>query len=164
MQAARTPLEEPAASGRAWPWIVVGFLLFCVTTQTILLVYATGDPSFVAEPDYYAQAVSWNERQAQEERNRELGWSLRVEGLPGGALRARLVDAQGQPLEGATLELTYFHKARAGQRRSCQLSSEAPGVYAARLGALRPGLHELRFEVERAGQRFTRRLDLDLRS
>jgi nitrogen fixation protein FixH len=159
--------SSEAAAARRWVAVVVGLLGFVVCTQTILITHAVGDPSVVAEPDYYRKAVAWDERMAQEERNAELGWRLTLS-VRAGAVRGsrevicELTDAAGEPLPGAQVSLRAFHKARAGEPQSGRLAEAAPGRYAGELPLSRPGLWELRFIVRLEDEVFTARLEREL--
>src|SRR5690606_1778010 len=137
-----------------------------VGTQAVLIAYALGDPSMVAEPDYYRKALAWETTQAQAARNAALGWTLAPEAGPleGGRreLRVRLRDAAGAPLDGAAVALEAFHKARRAQALRAELTGAGDGLYRAVLPLARPGRWELRFVVRRGEETFTRTLERDL--
>lgn len=166
----RRPLPDAspreARASRTWIGIIVGLLLFAVGTQAVLIAYALGDPSVVAEPDYYRKALAWEATQAQAARNAALGWSLRLEAGPLEAgrreLRVRLCDAAGAPLDGAAIALEGFHKARRAQALRAELAGAGDGMYRAVLPLARPGRWELRFVVSRGEETFTRTIERDL--
>ena len=79
-----------------------GLLGACLLTQFSFVYIASSDPSAVAEPDYYAKALRWEDRQRQERINTELGWQGDVELGPqeqNGVrrVRLRLETASGGP-------------------------------------------------------------------
>ena len=81
----------------------------------------------------------------------------------GEARAAALADKEQRPLEGATLSLVTFHKARAAQTLSATLSAtETPGVYTTELPLRRPGRWEVRLEAKRGEDRFTLKRDVDI--
>ncbi|RMG12758.1 MAG: hypothetical protein D6731_13340 [Planctomycetota bacterium] len=152
--------RDPGAS-RRWTLAIVSLLGFGVFVHGVLLAYALSDPSAVAEPDYYAKALAWDEHLRQEAQNRALGWRLEVSATPrpsGQRLFVRLLDRDGRPLAGAKVHVLAFHKARRAESIEVELP-EVSGGYAAELPARRPGLWELRFACQHGGQRFTLRTE-----
>lgn len=155
--------------GWYWPLLIVVLLVVGgIGPNLILLAFATGDPSFSVEPDYYEKSLRWDERLAQDRRNAELGWTLGIATLTaplpegGVELTARLADRSGAPIEGATVTLEAFHNARAADVLVLSLRDVGGGSYGARLLARRPGLWEFRFVVRRGGEVFTRTLTEDV--
>jgi len=147
--------------GWQWPWIVGGLMALVVGANLILIYLATSDPSFAVEADYYQKALDWDDKRAQDRTNAELGWSLeldvaRTRSTDGTVeLTARLIDEDGQPISDATIRLQAFHNARAAHILKSDLERDGDGRYSASLPMHRPGLWEFRFEVSRAGDRFT---------
>tara|TARA_R110002072_G_scaffold131222_3_gene270644 strand:- start:854 stop:1276 length:423 start_codon:yes stop_codon:yes gene_type:complete len=134
-------------------------------TQVSFLYIASSDPSSVAEPDYYAKAVHWEDRQRQERINTELGWQGEVElgEEESGTrrVRLRLATSTGAPVDCRLVRAELFHKARAGRAfRGTLARTATPGVYEASLPLRRAGLWELRLEAWQGEARFTLRRDL----
>ena len=165
-----SPLAEASAaaerhSARVWVGIVCALLGACVVTQISFLYIAGSDPSVVAEPDYYAKAVHWEDRQRQERINSELGWEGEVElGQEQSGtrrVRLRLATSTGAPVDCRLVRAELFHKAQAGRAFRGTLARTAiPGVYEASLPLRRAGLWELRLEAWQGEARFTLRRDL----
>lgn len=164
-----TPILSPQLR---WPALIVGALVLHVVASLVTVFIATSNPSYAVEEDYYQKALAWDDRRAQERHNRELGWQLDVEVAPvaGGsdpALVVRLTDGTGQPLDGARVAVAAFHNARAGQTLRAEPAAMGVGSYACPLAMRRSGVWELRFTVDRGGERFThtvrRHLDLEAR-
>lgn len=169
---ATPPTQDPelaAREGRSaklWGGVVCGLLGACLVSQFSFLYIASSDPSAVAEPDYYAKALRWEDRQRQARINAELGWQSEVE--LGAAerngtrrVRLRLQTAAGQPVECRLVRAELFHKARAGRAfRATLARTETPGLYEASLPLRRDGLWELRLEAWQDEARFTLRRDL----
>lgn len=145
---------------------VLSLLGGCVALQLSFLFIASSDPSAVAEPNYYAQAVGWEDHQRQEALNQALGWEseLSLGSLLQGrrTLTLQLRDRAGAPLSSAQgVSARVFHKARAGQSYRGQLRpGAAPGTYEAELPLTRPGVWEVRLEVRRGGELYTLRRDV----
>jgi nitrogen fixation protein FixH len=166
----QTPPETtPAQEGRAakiWGGMVCGLLGACLVSQFSFLYIASSDPSVVAEPDYYAKAINWEDRQRQERINAELGWRGDVELGPAESgtrrVRLRLETAEGTPVDCRLVRVELFHKARAARAfRGTLARTETPGVYEASLPLRRSGLWELRLEAWQGEARWTLRRDLN---
>jgi hypothetical protein len=164
-----TPILSPQVR---WPALIVGALVLHVVASLVTVFIATSNPSYAVEEDYYQKALAWDERRAQERYSRELGWQLIVEVAPAAAgsdptLVARLADGNGQPLTGARVSVAAFHNARADQILRAELAATGGGAYACPLAMRRSGVWELRFVVDRGGERFThtvrRHLNLEAR-
>ncbi|MDQ7007183.1 MAG: FixH family protein [Acidobacteriota bacterium] len=147
--------------GWQWPVFIVGLLVLGVGSNIALLVVARSNPSFAVEEDYYQKALAWDEHQAQQAINRELGWRLHFEldtaaPIPGTlALVAQVRDRRGADLDGASLEVEAFPIARSSHRQKLRLEPAGPGRYRAELNVERPGRWEFRWVVEHGEQRYT---------
>lgn len=147
--------------GWYWPFLLVGLLAAGVGLNLYFMSRAVSDPSFAVEPDYYAKAIAWDAHQAQARDNFELGWTLKlhVAAADKGTGRARLVasllDRDGVPVPGLTVELEAFHNARASQVVNATLAETAEHVYAADVAVSRPGFWEFRVAAMRGTEVFT---------
>lgn len=147
-------------NGRAWPWALGLVLAVTVVGNIWVMRVASGDPSFVIEPDYYQKAVDWDSTMARSARSAALGWTLTARLAPASAdgnvtLTAQLRDAGGEPVTGAVVTVEATHNARAANILAAELTPAEDGSYTAMLPAARRGLWELRFEVARNGEQFT---------
>jgi nitrogen fixation protein FixH len=153
---------KPAA---LWPAAVIGALVVTVAANVVLLMAANDPRHAVVEPGYYRKAIAWDSTMAQEGRNEALGWTVaaNLESTPGGAvLRARLADRAALPLSGARVTVEGIHNLDSGTRVRGELRETSAGRYEATLPLRRRGLWELRFTVNRLGERFTADLRQDL--
>ncbi len=147
--------------GWQWPVFIVGLLVLGVGSNVALLVVARSNPSFAVEEDYYQKALAWDEHQAQQAANRNLGWSLAFEvgetasTSSTARLSARLLGPQGEAVEGAAVQVEAFPIARSSHRQRAQLADAGGGQYHGELKVERPGRWEFRWLVERGEQRFT---------
>jgi hypothetical protein len=148
--------------GAAWPWIIGGALALHVVVSLVVVFIATSDPSYAVEEDYYQKALAWDEKRAQDHTNEVLGWSFefavtppeRPGDLP--EVEAAIRDADGAPLNGATVSIEAFHNSRSDDILRTNLAAAAePGLYRTTLPMRHNGRWEMRFVVERAGERFT---------
>jgi len=149
--------------GALWPWIIAGALALHVAASLIVVAVATSDPSYAVEEDYYQKAVDWDLRRARDRASAALGWSLTAAVTPPSApgerpvLEARIADAAGAPVEGATVAVECFHNARSHDRIRARLEAAGGGVYRAALPMRRDGRWELRFTVNRGAEHFVHR-------
>ncbi len=144
-----------------WPLFIVGLLVFQVGLGAFFFWKATSDPSFAVEEDYYQKAVNWEDKQAQDRKNIELGWTLDQSVGPINddettrALTAELHNADGSVMTGAIIQVETFHNVRAGEILRGELEETAPGLYEIQLPMLRPGLWEIRFTAQLESETFT---------
>jgi hypothetical protein len=135
-----------------------------VAANIAVLVAAGGEDAAPIEPEYYRKAVAWDSTLAQRARDSVLGWRLEAElggvSAHGSPLAVRLTDRAGAPIENALVSVEAIHN-RTAHRLHANLDAVSPGAYATRLPLTHPGLWELRFEVTRAGERFTRTVRLE---
>lgn len=150
---------------RLWPLAIIGVLAVTVAANVVLLV-AAGDPKSAGmEPDYYRRALAWDSTMAETRHNQALGWQLDAglgETAPDGTpLAVRLTDAAGLPLDGAAITVEAIHNRDPMRPVRARLAAGAAGDYRTLLPLAHRGLWELRFTVERSGERFTARLRRD---
>jgi len=142
-----------------WAFAPVGLLLACVGGLATMASIAADDPSFSLEPRYYEKAVHWDEQQGEKAASARLGWRLQteLEPLRGGARLVAVIEgADGLPVAGARVKADAFANARARDVRHLNLEEQKPGEYSAALDSARPGLWELRFEVVRGADRYSK--------
>jgi hypothetical protein len=152
---------------RIWPTLIIAVLAGNLALGVFLFRLANDDAHFAVEPDYYRRAVGWDSTQAQARHNRDLGWTIQPTLGPlvlAGTtpLILAVLDAAGQPVEGARVTLEARHVAHAGEVVTAALAPAGPaGRYAAPLALARAGLWEFRVAVSRGAERFTDDLRLD---
>lgn len=154
-----TMTASDAKSGRLWAFVPAAILASLIGFQVWLVGGALSDPSFAVEDDYYAKAVSWDAKMAQDKENARLGWRADVlfaTAQPGQArVTLRLLDAKNRALPGAHVEVEAFSIARSTHVARAPMTEGPGGEYSATLPAARLGQWELRFDVRREGDRFT---------
>jgi hypothetical protein len=142
-----------------WPIAIVAILTLTVGANFWIYSVANDDQGIAIEPDYYQKAVAWDSAMAQARANRALGWrvtpSLAAFTQRDGAdLRVTLTDSTGAAIAGATVKVSAFYNARAGEVSDTTLVAGG-GAYEARLPVHHVGLWELRFDVTRGSLHFT---------
>ena len=143
--------------GFAWALAPVALLGTMFVGWGVMISLALDDPAFAIEPDYYDKAVHFDEHRAEARESRELGWSLEVRpqlDAEGAQVLVTLRDREQHPIHSANVKATVFHNARSSQWRQIEFRDVGRGRYTQRLAPWRPGLWELRFEVQHGGQRF----------
>jgi nitrogen fixation protein FixH len=136
-----------------WPGFLIVLIASIVVMNVVMLIVASSDPSFAVDPAYYEN--QW--RGGATDNNQRLGWSAEVAVEPAGdraLLRARILDDDGQPIEGALVSASVFHKAEASHALRAELAPLADGGYVAPLQLERPGTWACRLTVHRADDTF----------
>jgi nitrogen fixation protein FixH len=127
----------------------------------VFALVASRNPTFAVEPDYYRKAINWDATQAIDRASKALGWTVDLETSPTAGesgdrrVSCRFKDREGNPIEGAQVELVAFPHARATERQTLLLADERGGLYAATAKMKRAGLWEFRLTVRRGPQTFT---------
>lgn len=143
-----------------WPWLLGGLLAVHASFLIGVAFIASSDRSFAVEPDYYGSAVAWDESQAARRASAALGWQAHGEigaatGLFGDRmLEFALRDDHGDAIDDAVVEVTFFHHARAKERRTETLPPLGDGSYGMSLPLRRGGLWEVRLKATRADDVF----------
>lgn len=142
-----------------WPTIIAGALGLHVAAMMVMVSIATSNDGYAVEPDYYRKGLAWNEKQAQDRRNSDLGWTLDfvVEPAAPGkdpVLRVTLTDTAGLPLHGAEIAAEAFSNVRRDEVLNATLDPTAEG-YGTTLPMRGDGLWEFRFTVTRGDDVFT---------
>ncbi len=159
--------EPGRPTGRGMIALVLALLTASVGTCAALAYFASSDPGFAVEPDYYAKSVDWDRRSAQQLASDALDWttSLETQPRPGGQVRVEVTfrDAQAAPVEGARVHLEAFANARAARVQELDLVEEG-GRYVGTLQLTTPGLWELRFRATRGADVHVHTVRRELRS
>jgi hypothetical protein len=149
-------------NGRWVPCLVVAILGLSVIANVILIRSAGADPSFVTEPDYYRDAVAWDEHMAKDRASVALGWRvspLLTLGAEGRAqLVVHIVDANGAVVSEAQVHIAASPNLCGKQRTSADASPDA----AIDVGPACPGLWRIDIEATRGGAMFSERLIAEL--
>jgi nitrogen fixation protein FixH len=146
---------------RRWPIIIIALLGCHVLLMVTVAAIAVRDPSFTVLPNYYQKALNWDEDQARRIESAKLGWSVKVEPAttvsPLGArsIKFLLRDKDGQPVDGATLGVSYYHHAHAGELAEVDLKQVAAGEFEARLPMRQTGFWQFEISATTADHSFS---------
>lgn len=112
-----------------WPLIIVSLLVVHVVAMIVVAAIATSDRSFAVVPNYYQEAIHWDQTKALKEASAKLGWKAEIiVSATEDAKRDRLValrvtDATGQPVNIEKAQLKYFHFSHAKDANSVTLAA-----------------------------------------
>jgi nitrogen fixation protein FixH len=142
-----------------WPVAIVAILTLTVGANLAVFYVANDDQGIAIEPDYYRKGVAWDSTMAQARENVALGWRVTpalaaFTERDGADLRVTLTDSAGTAISDATVRVSAFYNARAGEVTDTTLVS-GRGGYEGRLPVHRRGVWELRFDVRRGAVHFT---------
>lgn len=161
-----SPVEpESPVRGRWWILAVPLLLLPVVGLYGFFFYRVNNDSSFGIEPDYYAKGVAWDQHQAQQQLNTQLGWQTRLELTAFQPrvveLRLALADSLGQALQGAQVAVEAFANARSAQRLHQPFVEDSLG-YRALLPLDMTGIWEFRITANHQDHIYTEILRREL--
>lgn len=103
----------------------------------------------------YAAGQVYNARLEEQERVRELGWTLDAAVTDQGGQRAgvevRFTGPEGEDISAETLRIAFVRPTQSGHDIVRELPQTAPGVYSGAVDLPLPGLWELRMAARRHG-------------
>lgn len=146
---------------RFWVGLIVALLLGQIALMLVVVYFATTDPSFAIEPNYYQKGLNWDAVAAQTSQNQRLGWSAKVDLGAEATVRderamvCTLTDRDGQPLDGATVDAVAFSHARGSERTAVTLLPAGRGRYEGQVRFARQGVWEFRLAIRRGTDTFT---------
>lgn len=168
--AKETPLTALQASQErraslTWTGGIIVFFVIQAIIWAIALYITNNDPSHAILPRYDQRALAWDKEAAALAHSQSLGWQVQLDVAAQADYKGQRVvtlqlkDKQGVGIEGATIEVSYFHQARAALRETIRFASSnnpppASGTYTALLPLNRTGLWRFELEVEHQGEKF----------
>jgi nitrogen fixation protein FixH len=147
---------------------MIAVLALTVVANLAVLSLAHDPDAAIVEPDAYPRAVAWDSTAARRDASDALGWTAvavigAIEGAGDAArasVRVTIVDRDGQPMDGARVEVEAIHN-RERRRPSAVLAGRGAGTYEASMPLPRAGLWELRVHADRGEAHFTTSLRAD---
>ncbi|MGV6814711.1 MAG: FixH family protein [Phycisphaerales bacterium] len=145
-------------SGKQWPLIIVGMLMFHASLifGTIMVVSARHD--LYVEPDYYAKSIEWDSQREMMEAAEKHGWDVELlvgepEATSTGARPISVVlhDANGESIDRALVEVDCFHPAHATDRKYAVAPGVGEGRYETHLDILTPGYWQAKISIRYQG-------------
>lgn len=138
MSKTRTSTDKP--DGWWYPYIFVGMFAVVVTANLIMMYFATSTFTGLETKSAYERGVGYNQLIAQQEAQDSLGWTVALQaegrstGEPGAVERPTtlilsMVDADGNPLDGAHVEASVRRPTVAGYDYDVRLLPVGAGKY-----------------------------------
>lgn len=148
---------------RRWIYFTVGLLAANVLVMAVLVVASTRHPAAVI-PSYYERAVAWDERVAEQKVADELGWMVDVT-LARDGLAVAAIDGAGQPLSGAQVTVSAFHRSTPELRAELRLTTDAQGRARQTPAQWRatPGMYEVELVIKRGAVSYSLHREVELR-
>lgn len=143
-----------------FPALVVGLLSMHIALCLWGVYLATSSQTFAVENDYYNKALHWDDNQAAERASLNLGWHAGIDISATADLQHErqvvltLTDRNNAPLCGASVDLIYYHRARATDVSNATLRDLGEGHYAAALPLSRPGIWNIHLAITHGKDRF----------
>jgi nitrogen fixation protein FixH len=133
-----TPARRTSLSGRTVLLIFVAFFASIFVANGILVYSALSTFSGSDGEDTYRRGLNYNETLAEAERQRQLGWTSRVQ-LSSGSLSLELLDRNQQPVEGRRVSGSLGRPSADRWDQQIVLKETAPGHYQAALNPVQVG-------------------------
>ena len=152
--------QDRDSRGRFIPWVITSLLGITVIKYFIVISIISGDPSLAVENDYSHRALAWDEENAARTSSGNLGWTSALSlksnpTSPGDSVFGlTLKDERGEPIAGARVQLSIFHRARASEIHEASAVTDASGQFTVSVPRSRRGLWEVRLDATRGADRF----------
>lgn len=129
-----------------WTAFILMFFGLQAVLWTVAIVFTSVDKSHAIIQDYDQLALNWDQEKAMRQASAALGWQCQLSVGANTDIRNRhdvqieLADRNGNPIIGAAIALSAFHRGRAGDPQLLQFQESAPGVYTCEVEINRKGL------------------------
>ena len=147
-------------AGTKWVTAIGVLLGGNVIAMVVLALVANIGHSEVI-PEYYDQAVHYDDALDQGARNHALGWHAELS-IVAGQLEVTLRDGRGALLAGAAVSAAGYPRAHASERIMRALTPTGPGRYRGVFDD-QLGVHDVTLTVERGHDRYTQQLAVEAR-
>jgi len=110
----------PVRKSYKWPLIIIGLLVVHTAAMLTAVTIASSDRSFAVIPNYYQDAVKWDQTKAAQQASDKLNWKVEIiiastaDPLGNRLVAVRIVDADGKAVEMQKVQLKYFHFSHGG--------------------------------------------------
>ncbi len=146
-------LRAERRAKRFWVSLVVGLLGLQLVVGGVAISLATSDPSVAVIPNYHAAALDWDATKRSRGAITRLGWKTELTVTQGAdgrgrrAVRLRVRDQKGRPVDGLRVAGRYYRHARAGDVAPLQLSAVGDGQYQALVPLPEAGLWQIDLQL-----------------
>ena len=142
-----------------WTLVIVGFFSVQAVIWLVAITLTARDPSFAVAPHYEQESANWDAIVARRQASSELGWTIEftrgsLNSSQQSVLQIRLTDRAGQAVDGAQIEITLFHCARAAESQQPIVHDLGQGNYFAETQMDRSGLWKLSGVARRGDEEF----------
>ena len=148
-------------SDLVWPAAVIGLILLGMGTTFGMLFASRVDGGPQVIEAYYEKAVAWDSTASVRASSEALGWTAAVslEQTAGGTstIVVSLVDANGEPVSGASGTASLSRPQRAGILETAELTpGPEAGAYLFTVQSTGTGLFDVAIDMRRGDDRFVR--------
>ena len=126
---------EPVRKSLWIPWVFVGGMVLVIIVNAIMVMFAVNSWTGVIEPagGTYRQGLRYDERIAEVDAQRAMGWSVTQDftsqGDGVGQLRITYHDADGRALDDAQVNAVFFRPIGEGHDFEVPLTYRGDGAY-----------------------------------
>jgi nitrogen fixation protein FixH len=144
-------------ANRAWLFAIGGLLAVNVIAVTTMAVVANAGGAQII-PDYDVKASRFDAELTRDAANRRLGWRAAIS-IAGDSIEARVIDADGRPIEGARVEVAGYQRAHAAAPFDTVLAATGDAYRGTIHG--RRGWYDVQVSVDARGAHFTQQLAIE---
>lgn len=139
------------------PWIFFGFFAAIFLANGIMIAVALGTWTGLETDSAYRDGLAYNERLAEREAQRALGWrvAMTLKRLAEGEaeLQVRLTGAAGETLYADEIEAVFWRPTLEGHDQALKLRHLGAGLYGSKVVLPLPGQWQVKLSVLRGDKR-----------
>lgn len=151
MTVAPDEIRRDGPQDRWIPWAIVAFMGVVVLVNGTMVWFATTSFTGLQTEGHYVKGLAYNRVLEAERAEQALGWTVTTEysstGVRRGLVAARVQDAAGAPLDGATVTARLVRPTQAGHDMDVALVSRGNGVYATEVELPLSGLWDIQTQI-----------------
>jgi len=136
----QTTLQQKEKTAQfLWTGFILMFFLIQAIVWIVAISLTANDKSHAVVPNYDERALNWNEEVALRAASKNLGWQSQLSIDDSGdilgqrVITMKLRDRNDKPVDGATVNLRAFHRARAAVPQFLEFSPTGEGTYTSTL-------------------------------
>lgn len=138
------------------PWVFVGGFLLVVAVNAAMIFFAVRSFSGLTTSEPYTKGLRFNDQIRESEVYERLGWTIaaRFQAVAArrGIVEVKLADRAGAPLADASVNVAFSRPAEKDRDFTLTLKAQGGGRYAGNVDFPLPGVWDVKYRIERAGQ------------
>lgn len=155
-----TLAQKEKTAQMAWTGFILFFFVIQAIIWTVAISITSRDTSHAVVAGYDQEAMKWDQIQAERRKSEALGWNAVLHVDSSGDLFGNrtvtltLKDQDGNPIEGANLQLEAFHRGRASEVQTLAVTEVGAGVYSSAVVLRHKGMWQFSGTAKRDKDQF----------